>query len=92
MEKEIENILADDSFLIVEGRKTQLIDKKRVAIFLENWVEALQRDGTTSKCLKCFRKGSMIFIDEDIERIIKSGAPVKVFVEEDANKRPKRSS
>lgn len=57
-------------------------EKKKIAVFLSHWTEAIAvGNGLPYKTLKAWVKDSIVHCQESIDRLVKSDAPVKVYVE-----------
>lgn len=58
----------------------------RVAIFSSNWMEVSSlADHLPDKHMKSWRKGQMVSVDCDIERLKSLNAPIKVYIEDGSN-------
>jgi len=57
--------------------------KHRIAIFSKNWMEVSSLSShCLDKHLKSWKKGQVVSINEDIERLKSMGAPIKVYIED----------
>ncbi len=60
--------------------------KDRIAIFTQNWMEvAAYSAHVRDKNINPWRKGQVVYLDADIDRLLQLNAPIKVYVEDGAN-------
>jgi hypothetical protein len=60
--------------------------KDRIAIFTQNWMEVAAYSPTViDKNIIAWRKGQVVYLDTDIDRLLGMAAPIKVYVEDGAN-------